>query len=214
MTAPSAGNRASAVFHKTEIQDSPPQKNEESAQKTLYNRKKYCYNVKAIWACGRFTAVLPVQTGAFCAGVKRLLRECGGVAQLGERTVRIRKVESSILFVSTKEKHHLTGWCFSLACLRSAAQIARLRRVLFKSRENPTKVFPASTPFLAGNERCCIFSVKTRQTSTVILVELWWTFSVPEKRRAIVEWRRFTHESVCRMAHKIMVIHWYSCVFP
>ncbi len=26
----------------------------------------------------------------------------GGVAQLGERTVRIRKVESSILFVSTK----------------------------------------------------------------------------------------------------------------
>ena len=27
----------------------------------------------------------------------------GGVAQLGERTVRIRKVESSILFVSTKK---------------------------------------------------------------------------------------------------------------
>ncbi len=27
--------------------------------------------------------------------------DCGGVAQLGERTVRIRKVESSILFVST-----------------------------------------------------------------------------------------------------------------
>ena len=29
--------------------------------------------------------------------------ESGGVAQLGERTVRIRKVESSNLFVSTKE---------------------------------------------------------------------------------------------------------------
>ena len=29
--------------------------------------------------------------------------EYGGVAQLGERTVRIRKVESSILFVSTKQ---------------------------------------------------------------------------------------------------------------
>ena len=28
----------------------------------------------------------------------------GGVAQLGERTVRIRKVESSILFVSTNSK--------------------------------------------------------------------------------------------------------------
>ncbi len=27
----------------------------------------------------------------------------GGVAQLGERTVRIRKVESSILFVSTNK---------------------------------------------------------------------------------------------------------------
>ena len=29
--------------------------------------------------------------------------QLGGVAQLGERTVRIRKVESSILFVSTKK---------------------------------------------------------------------------------------------------------------
>ena len=34
----------------------------------------------------------------------------GGVAQLGERTVRIRKVESSILFVSTKKAQgHLYG---------------------------------------------------------------------------------------------------------
>ena len=31
-------------------------------------------------------------------------RRHGGVAQLGERTVRIRKVESSILFVSTIKK--------------------------------------------------------------------------------------------------------------
>ena len=30
----------------------------------------------------------------------------GGVAQLGERTVRIRKVESSILFVSTNKKQN------------------------------------------------------------------------------------------------------------
>ena len=30
-----------------------------------------------------------------------ILLAFGGVAQLGERTVRIRKVESSILFVST-----------------------------------------------------------------------------------------------------------------
>ena len=33
----------------------------------------------------------------------------GGVAQLGERTVRIRKVESSILFVSTKN-HRDSDW--------------------------------------------------------------------------------------------------------
>jgi hypothetical protein len=33
-----------------------------------------------------------------------MLKIFGGVAQLGERTVRIRKVESSILFVSTKSK--------------------------------------------------------------------------------------------------------------
>ena len=32
----------------------------------------------------------------------------GPVAQLGERTVRIRKVESSILFVSTMQKNGLT----------------------------------------------------------------------------------------------------------
>ena len=37
----------------------------------------------------------------------------GGVAQLGERTVRIRKVESSILFVSTnKEKDTHPGVLF------------------------------------------------------------------------------------------------------
>ena len=35
----------------------------------------------------------------------------GGVAQLGERTVRIRKVESSILFVSTKKAHTAFAVC-------------------------------------------------------------------------------------------------------
>ncbi len=38
----------------------------------------------------------------------------GGVAQLGERTVRIRKVESSILFVSTI-KTTPSEWFFFLA---------------------------------------------------------------------------------------------------
>ena len=33
----------------------------------------------------------------------------GGVAQLGERTVRIRKVESSNLFVSTKANNPTTN---------------------------------------------------------------------------------------------------------
>ena len=37
---------------------------------------------------------------------------CGGVAQLGERTVRIRKVESSILFVSTKIPFTKVGGIF------------------------------------------------------------------------------------------------------
>ena len=36
------------------------------------------------------------------------IKQLGGVAQLGERTVRIRKVESSILFVSTKNGLQLT----------------------------------------------------------------------------------------------------------
>ena len=36
-----------------------------------------------------------------CDRLKNLSQKNGGVAQLGERTVRIRKVESSILFVST-----------------------------------------------------------------------------------------------------------------
>lgn len=35
----------------------------------------------------------------------------GPVAQLGERTVRIRKVESSILFVSTKKRQASIGAC-------------------------------------------------------------------------------------------------------
>ena len=42
-----------------------------------------------------------------CGIISYAARVCGvfgGVAQLGERTVRIRKVESSILFVSTTEQ--------------------------------------------------------------------------------------------------------------
>mgnify|MGYP006934543857 CR=1 FL=1 len=41
-----------------------------------------------------------------------ILMVSGGVAQLGERTVRIRKVESSILFVSTKKYPH------TICCMR------------------------------------------------------------------------------------------------
>jgi hypothetical protein len=51
----------------------------------LYMRKEICYNQH------RANVLYFWRTS--------LLR--GGVAQLGERTVRIRKVESSILFVST-----------------------------------------------------------------------------------------------------------------
>ena len=44
-----------------------------------------------------------------------MLWSYGGVAQLGERTVRIRKVESSILFVSTNFKTHCN--CWKLQCV-------------------------------------------------------------------------------------------------
>ena len=40
----------------------------------------------------------------------------GGVAQLGERTVRIRKVESSILFVSTIKEETLISRGFFFFC--------------------------------------------------------------------------------------------------
>ena len=44
----------------------------------------------------------PLQTENVC--YNNVHEISGGVAQLGERTVRIRKVESSILFVSTKSR--------------------------------------------------------------------------------------------------------------
>ena len=44
----------------------------------------------------------------------------GGVAQLGERTVRIRKVESSILFVSTMKKAVAYATAFFNDVFRSA----------------------------------------------------------------------------------------------
>ena len=49
----------------------------------------------------------PLQTENVC--YNNVHKISGGVAQLGERTVRIRKVESSILFVSTNNKSHLYG---------------------------------------------------------------------------------------------------------
>ncbi len=50
----------------------------------------------------------------------------GGVAQLGERTVRIRKVESSILFVSTKKTQgHPSG---VPVFFRSSARITLSKR--------------------------------------------------------------------------------------
>jgi hypothetical protein len=50
---------------------------------------------------------------------------------------------------------------FLLVPLRFALQIARLRRVLLKSKGTPAKVSLANIPFLAGNKRFCIFFVNT-----------------------------------------------------
>ena len=54
----------------------------------------------------------PLQTENVC--YNNVHKISGGVAQLGERTVRIRKVESSILFVSTI-KTTPSEWFFFLA---------------------------------------------------------------------------------------------------
>lgn len=58
----------------------------------------------------------------------------GPVAQLGERTVRIRKVESSILFVSTKKYPHtdrLYADTFYLKLKRTKNISLRLMRSLY-----------------------------------------------------------------------------------
>ena len=49
----------------------------------------------------------------------------------------------------TKEKHHPTGWCFSLVRFRSAVQIVRLRRIYSKAGK-PDKGFPRKHPFPCG----------------------------------------------------------------
>ena len=60
-------------------------------------------------------AALEMLCGEIHLGFESLtLRQLGGVAQLGERTVRIRKVESSILFVSTIKKSEPAGFGFFL----------------------------------------------------------------------------------------------------
>ena len=53
----------------------------------------------------------PVFCGIIIERLAKAGPEYGGVAQLGERTVRIRKVESSILFVSTRKRQIPTGIC-------------------------------------------------------------------------------------------------------
>ena len=50
-------------------------------------------------------------------GAGQPLLQYGLVAQLGERTVRIRKVEGSIPFESTKKKHHPMGGVSFLSTL-------------------------------------------------------------------------------------------------
>lgn len=65
--------------------------------KNLFHRISLC--MKKFWKRGCFFS-------RNCYNSYALI--FGGVAQLGERTVRIRKVESSILFVSTKSNVHLS----------------------------------------------------------------------------------------------------------
>ena len=50
----------------------------------------------------------------------------GLVAQLGERTVRIRKVEGSIPFESTNNKNHPLGWFFVIVTVFTSKGIEQL----------------------------------------------------------------------------------------
>ena len=70
----------------------------------------------------------------------------GGVAQLGERTVRIRKVESSILFVSTNTESY-PFWYGSVFffCGRGSN-----RAVLRITQGIPEKVCPVFCFFIRG----------------------------------------------------------------
>ena len=75
--------------------------------------------VQSVRACDAIAApVVKVSAGSFRQKIYRnacilknaviyyvLFQTSGDVAQLGERSVRIREVESSILFVSTKSSH-------------------------------------------------------------------------------------------------------------
>ena len=84
----------------------------------------------------------------------RLWAPYAGLAHLVERHLAKVEVASSSLVARSKEKEDLQcKSSFSLERLRFTAQIARLRRVLFESGENPAKVFPANTSFLAENGR-------------------------------------------------------------
>ncbi len=72
-----------------------------------------------------------------------MIKAYGGVAQLGERTVRIRKVESSILFVSTKAaayKLFAVAFLLNKRCL-NFRQIACAFSFIFFDCRRSVKIF-------------------------------------------------------------------------
>ena len=83
----------------------------------------------------------------------------GGVAQLGERTVRIRKVESSILFVSTKKTGlHIREVLFFSFCFEkrietsSKRDASQMRQVWEKAPGEPSssEKRSSSSPTIKG----------------------------------------------------------------
>ena len=80
----------------------------------------------------------------------RLWAPYAGLAHLVERHLAKVEVASSSLVARSKKKEDLhCKSSFFLERLRFAAQIARLRRVLFESGENPAKGVLRKDAFLA-----------------------------------------------------------------
>ena len=92
-----------------------------------------------------------------------LCQKHGGVAQLGERTVRIRKVESSILFVSTKKQKSLRKHMVSVFFIRKRIEKGNCEAI---ETVRWTVSVPGCVPTVAVAGRAILF-VSTRKAEII-----------------------------------------------